>query len=260
MIDDPPVEPQDPPPAPPVPPAGEGKKEEPKGQDPTELAQKLGTAEAENKTLKDYKDKADPVLQTIFADHELYKKVEEAHQKRLGVATDDKKDDPKNKNGEDKAGDTDTRRAMIVSVVNEFNKRHGMDKLTQEERTEINNKVGAQLKEMLDPMGNKATLTQVMEDASLIKLPEFLDNAFYLVNRTKIVEQAKEQGKKEAAEENLGVVGGFSSISIEPDNAMLTLKEREIAKKMGISEDKFLARKKEIAQRRGELYKGSGSI
>ena len=234
----------------------DNKKPQDSGSDMTELAKKVGSYETENKTLKEYQQQVDPVLQTIWNDPQLKKQVELAHRKRLEGTVEVEEDKGKvtKENGQQpNAAVTDTKNAMIRQIVDNFSVKHGIDKLEGDTKKDMNTKVGAMLQELLDPMGNK-NLAEIMQTVSLTKLPEYLDHAYYLANKETIVKAAKEEGKKEAVAVEQGIVGSFAATSIETENITLSEKERKTAKGLGISEEKYLARKKEIAKRGNDLY------
>lgn len=227
----------------------EKKEEKKEGIDPVKMAEELGSTKKENEVLAKYREQVDPLIQTITSDEELLKKVTEAHKKRLNST--ETKETLKESNGE--ARDPEARNAIIKQTVDQFSRDKGIDKLEPEARKDMNVRISNMLLEMLDNTGTRS-LQQVMESVSLTRLPDFLEKAYTLANKDSIVSKAKEEGKTEALNGQRGIVGSFSSSSIEPDNMSLTPKEKEIARKMGIAEDKFLARKKEIASRQNELY------
>ncbi len=229
----------------------EKKEEKEEKPDPIKLAEDLGKYKTESEALKAYKEQVDPVIQTIWSDPELLKKVEETHNKRLGLK-EEKVETPEVKDGTP-IRDTETRDAMVKQIVDSFSREKGIDKLEPDDKKDMNLKIGAMLQELLDPKGNK-NLAQIMQTVSLTKLPDYLDHVYYLVNRENITKQAKEEGKTEVSNEQRGIMSGMSSSSIEPDSITLTPKEKEAAQKMGITPEKYLARKKEIASRANELF------
>lgn len=226
----------------------------------TKMAEELGMVRKENETLKEYQTRVNPVIETIWSDPELLKRVDQVHKKRLGIKVDDDKkpDDQASPDGEPKipakptSTDVDTRNAMIRTIVDGFSDKFGITKLEAEAKKEMNLKVGTMLQELLDPKGNK-NLQQIMEDVSLTKLPSYLEHAYYLANKDTVVKEAKEQGKKEAQDQSRGIIGSFSSTSIETDSMTLTPQERKSADSIGVSHEKYLARKKEIAKRNNKL-------
>lgn len=222
-------------------------------EDVRKMAEELGGIRKENESLKDYQERVNPIIETIWSDHELLKQVEDRHKKRLSPG--DKK--PADEDAPDKKtqlpADTDTRNAVIRNIVDTFSEKYGITKLDVKEKGEMNTKIGTMLKDLLDPKGNKRDLTAVMEDVSLTKLPFYLEQSYYLANKESLLASAKEQGRKEVQDAGLGVVGSFSATSIEPDTVTLSAKEKQIADNMGVSHEKYLDRKKEIMKRNNEL-------
>lgn len=240
----------DAPPAPPTPPSDV--KPPPTPPEITKIAEELGMARKENETLKEYQNRVNPVIETIWSDPELFKQVEEKHKKRLSGDT-KPSDTPPPDTKPPTDTDVDTRNAVIRDIVDTFSDKYGITKLESKEKGEMNTKVGTMLKDLLDPKGNKRDLSAVMEDVSLTKLPFYLEQAYYLANKDSMMAAAKEQGKKELQDASLGIIGSFSSTSIEPDTVVLSAKEKQIAENMGVSQEKYLARKKEILKRNNEL-------
>ena len=218
--------------------------------DNTKMAEELGKLKAENEALKNYQQKVDPVIQTIWSDEELFKKTTDVHNKRLGITPQDPEEDKSEILPEVTkiTGQVnELRNSEVSDKINNFYTRHGVDKLDDENKKNINIKVGTILMEMLDPMNNKKDLKEVLEDVPLIKLDKFLEDAYYLATKN-------DQKAQEASSQSLGIIGSLTSQSINPDSLTLTEKERKVASQMGISEEKFLARKKEIAQRGNSIY------
>lgn len=226
--------------------------------DAVALAEKVGKLEAENANLKQYQERVDPVIQTIWSDSDTLQKVTDVHNKRLGINVNDDKSDKK----DDKIATTpvkpsatelDNRNGLIKTIVDKFSTDKGIDKLEKDKQAELNTRVGAELKEMLDPMGNKS-LQQIMETVSVTKLPQFLDKAWFLATRNEQMQMAKSEGRKEVTDEGTGVIGSMASSSVTPDSVILSSKEKDVAQKLGISPEKYLENKKEIMKRDGQLF------
>ena len=147
----------------------------------------------------------------------------------------------------------DTKNWAVSQIVNGFYKNHEVDKLSPEQKQELDQRVGVKLKEMFDPNNNK-TISQIMEDVPLEKLPQYLEDAYTLAFKNETVEAAKEQGKREASYEGLGVIGGLPSTTGSSEEITLTPAQKETARKMGVSEDIYLKNAKEIAARNNQLY------
>lgn len=225
--------------------------------DPIKMAEEVGRLKKVEEDYKRYLSQTDPVIQTIWSDQELLNKVTETHNKRLGITPKDPEPSIDSQNPAPSPAptkDPDTRNWAIKQVVESFHNKHGVDKLTEEQKAEIDQKVAVVLRETLNPTGGK-TLAQIMEDVPLDALPSHLDKAYYWATRNEREAQLKEQGRKEALQEDAAFIGSMASTAGgSGDGTTLTPKEREVARKMGIPEDKYLANKKEMLQRNNQLY------
>lgn len=238
-----------------APPAGNSKQDQ-KGTSPDKdtsasvaMAKELGETKAKLEAAQARVSQIEPVLETIYSNEELLKKATEVHNKRLGVTPPDKPAEPVKPSPET----VDTRNSQIKMIVDKFSEDHGIDKLDAEGKKAMNEKVGNELGEMLDPMGNK-TLQQILETVSLTKLPHFLEKAYTLATKDQIVKDAEDRGRQKAIEENTGIIGTMASSSINPENITLTAAQKKVAQGLGIPEDKYLERVKEITAREGQLY------
>ena len=218
--------------------------------DNTKMAEELGQLKKENEILKAYKAEMDPVLATLYSDEELLKQATAAHNKRLGVTPPDNPPpastvDPKLQNQV-----SDLRNSDITQKVNSFYQRHGIDKMEDgEDKKTLNTNVGRILMDMLDPMGNKKDLKEVLEDVPLNKLDKFLEDAYFLATKEDQIKKAKEEGINEASNQNRGIIGSMPSQSANPDEINLTTAEKKVAAAAGWDEKKYLEMKKYIAAR-----------
>jgi hypothetical protein len=217
-----------------------------------ELAKKVGELEKVTAELEDYKKKADPILETIFSDPDLYTKTTEVHNRRLGIATDPAPDKSTSVTPPPVSSDTDTRMALVNKTQLDFEATVGIDKLPEAEKQAARGMIGQMIKEMVDPKGNK-TIAKVFEEISLVKLPWYLDKAYQLINRDKDISSALERGKNEVLsqyEGDRGMMGGMPSSSASSEELRITPKEREVASKMGLSEEEYINNKKDILNMR----------
>jgi hypothetical protein len=241
--------PGDNPPAPPTSPAGGEGATPPAGgtpPDPIALAKRVGELEGVKTEYESYRQKADPVLETLWSDQELLKTVTAAHNKRLGINTPapDKPDNPSLP--APSQGNSDERLSQINMLQQGFETKAGIDKMTPEQQKDVRGKVGVMLKEMLDPKGNK-TIPQVFEEVSLVKLPWYLDQAWKLINRDNEIAAAREAGKTEKQAEyegQTGMIGSMPAGTIPIDQVQLSQVEKNAASRMGISEEDYLKYKK----------------
>lgn len=232
----------------------------PPADDPVALAKRVGELEVQNKELNEYKQKADPVLETLYSDSGLLQSAIKIHNKRMGITTNEPPADPNapadpnNPNPAPVAPsyDPDNRAATINLTMDKFESEVGISKLDPEKKQEIRGQIGNMLKEMLDPKGNK-NINQVLDEVSLTKLPWYLKQSFTLISRDADVASAIERGKVEAKGEQdagTGSIGSLASGDLPIDQIGLTGKEKEVAAKMGVSEEDYLKNKKEIVASR----------
>jgi hypothetical protein len=218
---------------------------------PTYKPEEVEKWKKDSQEYGEYKEKVEPVIETLWSDQELLKKATEAHNKRLGRVT----TDPAAPTAPVAPSpvDNDTRDATINIISTDFEKKTGIHELPVEKQKEVRGKVGQMIKEMLDPKGNK-TIGQVFQEVSLSKLPWYLERAYDLVTKDEQLTKAKDEGKNEILsqyQDQVGVVGGVPSSSVNVDNVALTPQERTAARRMNISEEDYLKNKKEILQNRG---------
>ena len=213
--------------------------------DQVTMARELGEAKAKLQALEDYQQKVDPVLQTIYSDQDVYNKVLETHNKRLGVTPADPKPGDPIIPAAPSPTELDNRNAHIANIVKEFYVETGVDKLDEENKKAINISIMSQLRDTLDPNGNK-TDVQIFNDVSLTKLPKFLRDAHFLATKEDQLKAAEERGRQGLQQEATGILGSFSSSSIEPDSIVLTEKEKQVAARMNVDPAKYLENKKKL--------------
>lgn len=217
--------------------------------DPVAMARELGETKAKLAALEDYQQKVDPVLQTIYSDQKVYDTVLQTHNKRLGVTPSDiPKDETPISPPQPSPTELDNRVAHIQRTLKEFYEDTGIEKMDEETKKAFIAKDGplmSELRDMLDPMGNK-TDVQIFQDVSVTKLRNFLDKAYFLATKNDQLKAAEERGRQGLHQEAVGILGSFSSSSIEPQEVNLTSKEREVIQKAGWDEAKYLERKKKI--------------
>ena len=248
---------QDPAPTNVNPPAGDPPKD-PSAQDKNtsdavSMAKKLGEYETKIKAYEAYQQQVDPFLETVnfHLDKETKDKLVAEHNKRLGITPTDDNNTPPAPQTDPKLQSqvTDLRNSEVSDKVNNFYSRHGIDKMPDEDKKTLNTNVGRILMDMLDPMGNKRDLKEVLEDVPLPKLDKFLEDAYYLATKDQQLENARNTAMAEANQNNRGIIGSFPSQSTNPDTISLSPQEKNIAAKAGWDEKKYLEMKKYIATR-----------
>lgn len=224
-----------------------------------DLNKQIGEMSAKVKDYDDYKKRVEPILSAIYSDPEAYEKVNKSYQKLMGVKVDDDdKGDDKDKKKppvEDpsKKIENDNRNALISSAVKSWESQNGIDKLTVEDKATLNNKVLTELKAMLDPMNTGKSGADLLAGVSVANVPTILEKAYYLATRNEREVKIAEDALKKVQNEELGLIGSVPGGSITESDVKLTEKEKSIAKKQGITEEKYLANKKEIMKRKGSI-------
>lgn len=228
--------------------------------DAVELARKVGELTGKLGEAEQYKQKTEPVLELIFGDQELYQTVLKKYQDKVS-GKDTSTADEANKGKDTKPDEPvvskieqDNRNTLIAQTVSGWEAKHGIDKLETEKKAEINNKVLGNLKEMLDPAGTGKEGAALLEGVSLQALPKLLDNAFFLATREEREENIKNQAVSDFAAGSTGIIGALPSSSVGSEEVTLSAKEREIARKQGVSEEQYLKNKIEIAKRDNSIY------
>jgi len=214
-----------------------------------ELQKKLGEQATEVGELRSFRDQMDPVLQAVWADPDLYGKLDNKIKEMRGfgvLAKEEAKEDGKGKT-EVPSADLDTRRALENQIIADFERRYGIDQLAQNQRREMHVKIGNSLADLADP-GGKMTYAEIVNTISLQKLPRYLENAYFIANKENLIETAKLEAltaNKVNQQASIGSIPASSGMSSELE---LSASEREAAQKMGIPVAKYLARKKEILE------------
>ena len=232
-----------------------------------EAEKKLGeqsseVAEARKKVDDALKLQADAVkaretlqelTELIFADPERIKAVEAWYTKKTGQSADQKQDGQKSpSDGSAPLSQTspqveDTRRALQDQIFDEFYVKHGISNLPAKEKQEALQKISSEFADLFDPTG-KMTISQIVANRPLVSLRRDLDKAFRLSN---IGESS--QGADAQSENDQAAIGSLAGKTIREDEMKLSAAEETMAKKLGISPEKYLERKKQIAKEKGSV-------
>jgi len=215
-----------------------------------ELERKLGEHSSELGESRKFKQEMGVVLQAIYSDPNLTEAVKKEILKISGQETkpdEDKK--PTSSVSEDSI--KEIRRVQEQTIMKGFEDKYGFSGLDSEKKQEAYNKVGDALLNLLDP-GGKKSRDEVLDSIDLTRLPYYLDNAYYLANRDGELEKAGKEGMARAMQNRGGMIGGIPSSGSVSSSDSLTTDEREVARKMGISDQDYLKNKKELREQKGE--------
>ncbi len=207
-----------------------------------EKSEQHGQTKKQLEEYEAYIKNVKPYLDVITADEGLTKQVEDAYKKKYNP-------DPAPKEpAKDGLPPDDTRKALENQLVNQFEQGHGLDKLEADAKKDMNVRIGQELMELLDPSGTK-NYNQVISEVSLEKLPKYLEKAYSLATMSDTIKKAQETAQAEAQYGATGVMSSIPSSSPDSPETSLSPQERQLAKKMGVSEEKWLERKKQILSR-----------
>lgn len=198
-----------------------------------ELERKFGEQSGEVGKLRKVAEQFDFINKVVSQDKDLLEKFESAINRVSGKTTPPAtRDDGKKGNGEVDSG---SRKYLENKIVDDFAGSYGLNDLKPEEKQEELTRVGRALIDMLDPTGQR-DVNEVLASIPLEKLPQYLDNAYWVANKDKIA--------KGNVPQNFASIGRMSTSSSKSESqATLTDSEREIAKKLGVAEDAYLKNK-----------------
>jgi len=204
-----------------------------------ELERKFGEQSHTVAEAKQLKRNQELLAQAIYSDPDLTAKVEKQLKKLTGDDSDSSTD--KKESVEDSRL-TDLRRSHENRIISDFSKDFGFDDLKPEEKQSALKKVGKELADLIDPSGKKS-MADVLSSVSLERLPKLLEKAYFLSNMDKITSS----DPKDMAD--FASIGRFSSSSSKGDssNSKLSDSELAVAKKLGVSPEKYLESKKKQA-------------
>ena len=217
-----------------------------------ELEKKMGDQSITISEAKKLQEQTDTLLKAIWSDPDLYRQVEAGVKK---YATGDTLPDKRTPNkGDEEAKEQevdsvikDVRVAQETQILNKFATDFGYNNLSQEERKAAYNRLTVSLAELVDPNGKKP-VAQILKEIPLSRLPKFLENAHFMANKESMIQNARRSGSISNKENEMATIGGFPASNGKRESSVtLTNREREIAQKQGISEEKYLKRKEQIA-------------
>lgn len=232
-----------------------------KGKSPDDIAKayielegKLGEQSKTVEEAKKAQEQVDTLLRAIWSDPDLYRKVEDGVRKFVsgGSLPESRTPDVNGKSDEGaKKSESDPqvselRVAQENQILDKFFTEYGYKNLSEKERKESYNRLALSLANLRDP-GGKKPIKQVLSEIPLSQLPNFLDNAHFIANKGQIVDQAKRSALASKEENDAATIGSFAASSGQKgDGVTLSNRERETARKMGISEEAYAKRKVQI--------------
>lgn len=224
-------------------------------QDITKMAEELGKLRKVAEEFDEYKQKVNPVLETIWSNVELLEHATKIHNQRLGITTQDSKDDKEEKNdGEDKQTTTkkpeyDPRVEAIdiksrEDAIAEIEKKYGYNTLQADKVKDLRRRV--ELK--LNAWGTSITKAPVNQ------LNKLLEDAYLLEDLGNAREEKRLDTLLEV-HENPAALPSMSSQSAVEEGPQMTDQHKSWAKKLGTKEDKVAENLKELMETGKITYK-----
>lgn len=221
-----------------------------------ELERKLGDQSKTVEEAKVLREQTDTLIKAIWSDPELYRKVE-AGVKKFTNGESLPERDPKKGDDAPKSEVnpivSDLRTAEENRVLNDFFTKYGYNRLDEKSRKDSYAKLSTTVAELVDPSG-KRSIKDIFASIPVTKLRAYLENAHFIANKDNIVEQARASGSLAREENDAGAIGSFAASSGKAsDSVKLSSREREVARKQGISEEDY-AKNKLMIQKDREKY------
>ena len=223
-----------------------------KGQTPdqiakayVELERKLGEQSKTVEEAKTLREQTDTLVKAIWSDPDLYRQVEAGVKKFTSGESLPNRETPKDAKPSDAVNPiiSDLRTNEENRVLNDFFTKYGYNTLDEKSRKDAYAKLSTTVAELVDPSGTKS-IKQIFASIPVTKLRSYLDHAHKIANFDQIVEKARSSAAIPLEENRDGAIGSFAASNKRAGSSVtLTSREREVASKMGISEEKYLQRK-----------------
>lgn len=139
-----------------------------------------------------------------------------------------------------KAKPDETKLFIRDNIIDKFEERYGIRNLDSQKAEDLRKSIGAQMQLMLDPYGTGKDLNDLMLEVPLNKLPMYFENAYKLATADDSEEQARLKGLAQGQSNSAGMMGSIRSSSVNDKQVTLTEKQREVARKLNISEEEYI--------------------
>lgn len=208
---------------------------------------KIGEQSGEVKEARETKKNVEILLGAISSDPDRYKTAQDWIQNYL-YGEDQETDKKPGEGGEgvktavQTQQSDDTRRVVRNTILTNFYKGKGLDKLPDNERKTEQQKLGNAFAELLDP-GGKKPVGKLIEDVPLDKLQGYLESSYIVANREKILKEGQLQGLLSAEENRQASIGSLSSSSEGKGGTPLTPEEKRVADSLGVPHEDYAKNK-----------------
>jgi len=228
-----------------------------KGKSPEQIVEAYLNLEKQmgdqSKTVEEAKvlrEQTDTLVRAIWFDPDLYRQVEAGVKKYTSGKSLPNREVPKKGDDSPKSEVnpiiSDLRTNEENRVLNDFFGKYGYNTLDEKSRKDAYAKLSTTVAELVDPSGKKS-IKEIFASIPVTRLRSYLENAHFIANKDNIVQQAKLSGSLAREENESGAIGSFAASNKRgSESVTLTASEREVASKMGISEEKYAKRKAQM--------------
>lgn len=194
-----------------------------------ELESKLGEQSEEVRQSREFMTVAEPVFEVIRKDPELFKTIDDK------LRNTESKDNSKDEKSADKTTDQeDVRSTTREILLKSFENKHGIDKLSADERRKLKGTIGNVITE----------LTGTNLDAvDLRRLDSVLENAYTLA-KSRIEDKSTLEAIATAEKSDEGSIPSVPASSGK-EGKTLTPEEAQVAERLGLSRDEYNSGKTE---------------
>ena len=204
-----------------------------------ELEKKLGEQSSELGTSRKQLEQWKQIGDFIKKNPRLQKAVQEEIERLNGQGGDQPN------GGQKSEGSDDTRIATESLVIADFEKRYGLGSLPKDKREKLNEAIGKELADIVDPGGRK-TVAEAIRTIPVHRLSTYLEKAYRNVASADREERARSEAFLSAQQNAEAAWGSFPSQQTRGDGVQLSEKQREVARKMGVTEEKYLQQLKTL--------------
>jgi phage I-like protein len=203
------------------------------GEQGEQVAQTKQQLADKEKLLQQY----DALGKVIQSDPALYYQIEGKIKSLSQQRPSQQPTDPSNQKTERDL--TDVKLSAQNQIFTNFESKFGINNLSEDQAKSLQSKIGKELAEMTGAKDVPSAIASL----SLDRLPLFLEKAYRLATDGDDQERARLKGMLDARRNNQASFGNVPSSSIRENPNGLSPEEKNVAKRLGVTEEKYLKNK-----------------